>query len=378
MFLTSKCSFSVKQTVWLILIFVFSSQAYASVNRSDVSQEVFSLVDALESQCETEENCLFGLATYLDSIKVFHSLDGNIKSIEPTSWQGNGELLLVGRKEVTAVRLAKAQNLQAGSSDNNAGSLSYEVSTKKDFYESNADAAQLKYSHLWRPLALIAQGLESLLTTIHNIAGVSWGWALVFFAITVKILLLPLSLLTARLQEKTISVQSQLQPMLQEIKTKYKGEEAHNRIMAAHKELGVSPFYTLKPSIGFFVQVPVFIAIFNMLGEMPQFSGESFLWIKDLAYPDAVFPLGFSVPWLGNTFNLTPFLMAVVAVISAMTYRLEHIDAQTLKAKRKQLIYMGLVFLVLFFPFPAAMTFYWFMANVLQMVEQNLRGKLHG
>jgi membrane protein insertase Oxa1/YidC/SpoIIIJ len=119
--------------------------------------------------------------------------------------------------------------------------------------------------------------------------------------------------------------------------------------------------------------VPVFIAIFNALGEMPQFVGQEFLWIKNLAYPDAVFSLGFTIPWLGNTFNLTPFLMAVTAIVAALTYKLEHVDHVTLKAKRRQLVYMGIVFLILFFPFPAAMTFYWFLANVLQLIEQNVR-----
>ena len=95
---------------------------------------------------------------------------------------------------------------------------------------------------------------------------------------------------------------------------------------------------------------------------------------KKLGHPDAVFSLGFTIPWLGNTFNLTPFLMAVTAIVAALTYKLEHVDHVTLKAKRRQLVYMGIVFLILFFPFPAAMTFYWFLANVLQLIEQNLRG----
>jgi membrane protein insertase Oxa1/YidC/SpoIIIJ len=65
--------------------------------------------------------------------------------------------------------------------------------------------------------------------------------------------------------------------------------------------------------------------------------------------------------------------MAVTAIVAALTYKLEHVDHVTLKAKRRQLVYMGIVFLILFFPFPAAMTFYWFLANVLQLIEQNVR-----
>lgn len=233
--------------------------------------------------------------------------------------------------------------------------------------------AATSYSHLWLPLAWLAQLMEFLLTQVQSLSQASWGFGLVLFALLIKILLYPASAFTGRLQASTAYTQAQLAPKIAAIKHQYKGEEAHNKIMAAHKELGVTPFYTLKPSLGFFIQIPVFIAIFNALGAMPQFAGQSFLWIADLSQPDALFSLGFTLPWFGSTFNLAPVLMALTAVVAALTYRLPHLDSNTLKAKRKQLIYMGLLFLVLFYPFPAAMTFYWLLANVLQLIEQNTR-----
>ena len=52
-----------------------------------------------------------------------------------------------------------------------------------------------------------------------------------------------------RFQRRVSQVQAQLAPQLAEIKANYDGEEAHNRLMAAHKSLGVLPFYTLKPML---------------------------------------------------------------------------------------------------------------------------------
>ncbi len=339
----------------------------------------------LKNQCALENHCFFGLANYLDSVSYYLFKENemiNIRSGQSFEISKSDKLVVADRYNALVIsdytghfKVLEKNLILSGDAQ---AVQKYTLITVQKNMLKNVDAqlAAVTYSQLWWPLAFLAKLVESTLVSIQAFAALSWGMALFIFAILIKILMLPLSLLTTRIQDKTIRVQSELAPKIAKIKQHYKGEEAHNRIMAAHKELGVTPFYSLKPSLGFFIQVPVFIAIFNALGEMPQFLGQEFLWINDLAYPDAIFSLGVTVPWLGNTFNLTPVLMAVVAILAALTYKLEHVDHVTLKAKRKQLVYMGIVFLVLFFPFPAAMAFYWFLANVLQLIEQNVRGFL--
>ncbi len=142
--------------------------------------------------------------------------------------------------------------------------------------------------------------------------------------------------------------------------------------MDAHRRLGVSPFFTLKPLLGSFIQVPILIAIFNALGEMPQLAGESFLWIGDLAYPDTIGQLPFAIPLLGSTISLLPFVMTVVTILSTLYYRNRHSPASAVNAQKKQLYLMAAAFFVLFYPFPAGMLLYWTMANILQWAQQQL------
>lgn len=325
----------------------------------------------------------FGMASYLNKVNYFllnKEKSASLKLEEKVTLNSDEQFVAVGRFNTLLISQPQATielvdgRLKIVNASGDELLVQNSLVPKDKITAEQTALNSLRYSQLWWPIAQLAKGVEWLLVNIQQITQLGWGLSLVIFAVTIKFLLFPASWLTTRFQNQTAYVQSQLNPKLAEIKQNHKGEDAHNRIMAAHKELGVTPFYSLKPSLGFFIQVPVFIAIFNALGEMPQFTGQEFLWIKDLAYPDAVFSLGFTIPWLGNTFNLTPFLMAVVAIVAALTYKLEHVDQATLKAKRKQLVYMGLVFLILFFPFPAAMTFYWFLANVLQLLEQNIRG----
>ena len=187
-----------------------------------------------------------------------------------------------------------------------------------------------------------------------------------------KILLLPVGIFTTNIQREVSQIQTQLAPRLAEIKASYDGEEAHNLLMAAHKELGVSPLYTLKPMLGTFIQVPIWIAVFNALGEMPQLDGQSFLWIDNLAFPDTVGQLPSAIPLLGDKISLLPFLMTVVTVGSTVLFKNRHATAIEMKRQRRNLYLMAVAFFVLFYPFPAAMVLYWTLANVFYAIQQQV------
>ena len=229
---------------------------------------------------------------------------------------------------------------------------------------------QLRYAHLWAPLSWLAKVIESSLTAIHAQVVSHWGLAIVILGILLKLLLLPIHIAVARMQEEVSRVRALLEPQLVDIKANLDGEEAHHRIMAAHRALGVTPFYSLKPLLGILVQVPIWIAVFNALGEMPQLVGQPFLWVEDLAYPDVIAVMPFSVPLFGDAVHLLPFVMAGVACLSARTFWNDRWSKNEAARQKRNLYWMALAFLLLFYPFPAAMVLYWTLNNLLQVVAQ--------
>ena len=60
---------------------------------------------------------------------------------------------------------------------------------------------------------------------------------------------------------------ARLQPGIDAIKAAYRGEERTRRTVALYREQGVHPLYTLKSLAGFLIQLPVFVAVFDMLAE---------------------------------------------------------------------------------------------------------------
>ncbi|HHQ14563.1 MAG TPA: hypothetical protein ENK16_06005, partial [Chromatiales bacterium] len=121
------------------------------------------------------------------------------------------------------------------------------------------------FAALWDWLRALCFGMLWLLESLHALVG-NEGIAIMLLSLSVKILMYPLTRIADRWQQEVNRTQARLQPALTEIKAKYKGEEAHNRVLAVYREHGVHPLFTLKSLAGFLIQIPVFIAAFDMLG----------------------------------------------------------------------------------------------------------------
>lgn len=253
------------------------------------------------------------------------------------------------------------------------GESNFKVLSKAELSNWSEELDILRYHHLWFGFAEIAKGVEAILQFMHSKIWQNWGAVLFLFAILVKLALFPISILTEKYQRKVSLVKSKLEPTLAEIKANFDGEEAHDLLMAAHKDLGVSPFYLLKPLIGPLIQIPILIGIFNALGEMSQFSAISFLWIQDLAYPDTVGMLPFHIPFLGEHVGLLPALMTLVTVMSTLLFTNNHDSSDELRKQKRNLYLMAAAFFLLFYPFPAVMVLYWTYANMLHLLQQRVR-----
>jgi YidC/Oxa1 family membrane protein insertase len=161
--------------------------------------------------------------------------------------------------------------------------------------------------------------------------------------------------------------QSLLAPDLAAIRREYKGEDAHNRTLAAYRKHGISQFYTLKSLAGFLVQIPVFIAAFDMLGENFGLSGASFLWVQDLALTDRAVALPVTMPFLGGYLNLLPVLMTAFTILAARLQEDASLAPELRSGQRLRLYGMGALFFVLLYTFPAGMVLYWTTNNLLHL-----------
>jgi YidC/Oxa1 family membrane protein insertase len=376
--------FSTKSNITLlILLFITITGNTSENNKQELTFDLnnTTTLNYLINNQVKEQYPFYGLATYLNQVQYYlveentiHDLDRNNQDTIPLNSQQ--WLAVAGRSNVL---LIKAGNAEISFNENEQLSIqqvkpdgqSYLVK-KEDLKAFAQELDQIRYNHLWAPFAFIAKLIESLLVFIQASTALSWGLSIVIFSLIIKLMMLPISLMTSKSQEKTSKITSQLQPQLKAIKSKYNGEIAHNKIMQAHKDLGVSPFYTLKPMMSFLIQIPILIAVFNVLGELPHLINEPFLWFDDLSKPDSLMTLSFHIPLLGTHFNLMPIVMTVITLLSTIFHTDKHASQEGNKKQKFKLYLMAAGFLLLFYPFPVAMVMYWALANFWQFGQQKL------
>ena len=308
-----------------------------------------------------------GLATYYNQVFFYSVRNGVVSQLLSTQhFQRSDDtwLIAAGRFNAVAIRHVKSSVVI----DDGEGAIVLSDSAQAGepiIYDKaalggiSADLYSIKYHNLWRPFASMARLAETTVHTLHSWLQ-DWFLTLVAFSLLVKILLYPLNYFTRIAQNKVDSVKAAITPKISEIKQRYDGEEAHNKIMAAYKEIGVSPFYTLKPVLITLIQIPVLIATFDALGEYTPFRGAHLLWISDLAYPDSVGQLPISLPLVGGELSLLPLIMA------AVTLALGYISNNHKMSIGSVLL--AVAFLVLFYPFPAVLVLYWTLVNVWHLV----------
>ena len=372
------------QVLCILVMHFFPLLANAGVNNFNDNNFVTELTKKtppLIAQIE-EQHTFHGLASYYNSVKYYVvGSDGlnRINAEDLVTLKKNQWLAIVGRFNVgliyageTPLHLSPSKLLSSEHSVNNNVRAFVRVVKKSELSSIAPELDRIRYAHLWKPLSWLAKVIETSLAAIHFYTPGNWGVTIVVFSILLKLFLMPVSIMTVNFQRKVSQVEAKLAPQIKEIKTKFDGEEAHNLIIAAHNNLGVSVFYSLKPMLGLFIQIPIMICVFNVLGEMPQLDGQSFLWIENLAYPDAIGYLAQAIPGLGNTVSLLPLIMTAIALLSATIFQNRHASDVENRRQKRTLYLMAAAFFVLFYPFPASMVMFWALANVIHLVQQQI------
>ena len=234
---------------------------------------------------------------------------------------------------------------------------------------------QLMYSALWDWLRQLCFLIEWIFISLLNLVG-NEGIAILLLACVLKIMIFPLNRIAEKWQDDVNSIQSDLQPQIDEIKSMLSGEEANHRIMQLYQDKNVSPFYSVKSLFGFLIQIPIFIAVFDVLGESIYLLEKSFFFIDDLSKPDQWLSFPIIIPFFGSSFNLLPLCMMIISLLSAFLYTDQNLTRDLLQNQKRKLYYMSILFFLLLFTFPSGMVLYWTTSNLLQLIQMQIKKAL--
>ncbi len=201
------------------------------------------------------------------------------------------------------------------------------------------------------------------------------GMSLILLALIVRIVTFPITRYAVRYQEVSIEQTARTAPGIKAIKEKYQGVEQSEKIIELYDRERYDHLAPFKSMMGLLVQIPVFAALFNVLGENRELQGQSFLWIQDLSRSDRLFDWGWDIPWFGAYLNLLPFILGGVTVLSTW---LAARHAGNRDLPKRNLFGMGLLFFVLFYSFPSALVLYWLSSSVFQLLQQSFENRWVG
>lgn len=192
----------------------------------------------------------------------------------------------------------------------------------------------------------------------------SYGFDIIILTVLIKVLMAPLT------HKSYVSMKQmqKLQPQMERLKERYSEdkEKLNKEIMELYRRNGVNPLGGCLPMV---LQLPVFYGLYNCLGTPIELRHAPFMWIKDLSRPDWQ-SLAFSVPSWWPSF--LPGGIPVLTILMGASMFLQQWMTPTAgdPNQRKMMMLMPLMFTFMFVSFPAGLTVYWLVNNLLTIGQQ--------
>jgi len=192
----------------------------------------------------------------------------------------------------------------------------------------------------------------------------SFGIIIILLVLIIKLALSPLS------YKSYISMAKMkvMKPELDELKEKVGGDQQkfQQEQMKLYRQVGVNP---LSGCIPMLMQMPILFAMFYFFPGSIELRQEPFLWADDLSTYDSIMTLPFEIPLYGDHVSLFVLLMTA----STLLYTWSNNQMTTVQGPMKSMGYMmPVIFMFVLNSFPASLSFYYFVANIITFGQQAL------
>ncbi len=189
---------------------------------------------------------------------------------------------------------------------------------------------------------------------VHN-----YGWAIILVTIIIKLLFWPIS----HKGMKSMKTMQKIQPKMAKLREKYKDDQQrlNQEMMKLYQTYKINPLGGCLPML---LQIPVFFALYKVLLQTIELRHAPFmLWITDLSAPDRLM-IGFHIPYLGGIPVLTLLMGASMFLQQKMT------PTSADPTQAKMMLFLPVVFTFMFLNFASGLVLYWFLNNLLSILQQ--------
>ena len=194
----------------------------------------------------------------------------------------------------------------------------------------------------------------------------NYGIIILILTLFIKLILFPLTYKSFMSQAKM----RVLAPDIKAINEKYPGTEnamtRNSKTMELYSRAGANPMSGCLPML---LQMPILIAMFWFFPSCIELRGESFLWAHNLAAPDVIFTLPFTIPWYGNHVSLFCLLMTAVNIVYTRINMQNSPGGEQMAMMKWMMYLMPVMFLFIFNDYAAGLSYYYFLSLLITIVQ---------
>ncbi|WP_420810392.1 YidC family membrane integrase SpoIIIJ [Halobacillus ihumii] len=196
----------------------------------------------------------------------------------------------------------------------------------------------------------IVYPLSQTLQFFADSTGGNYGLSIIIVTIIIRVVLLPLNVK----QLKSSKAMQDIQPQLQELRSKYSSKDAQSQqklqqeTMQLFQKNGVNPLAGCLPIV---VQMPILIGFYHAIMRTETIQTHSFLWME----------LGQSDPFLAILTAATTFLQQKLMMAGG---------AAGQNPQMQMMLYIMPIMIGTFaFFFPSALALYWIVGNIVMILQ---------
>lgn len=213
----------------------------------------------------------------------------------------------------------------------------------------------------------IVQILLQILRFIQGFAS-DWGLSIIILTVIVRLILTPLLLKST----KSTARMQVLQPKLMEIQQKY-ADDPQRQAEEMQKFYSENKFNPLGGCLPLLIQMPILLALFTLLRNLPGYIGESGVVFSFYnIMPDLTTTPG--AQWVNGIATALPYLISLIlfgilTVIPSL-YQSHNQTGQQASSMRTMALVMGIMMLWLGWNLPAGVLLYYDVSSLWQVAQQ--------
>ncbi len=209
-------------------------------------------------------------------------------------------------------------------------------------------------------MSFIITPLRWVVDLLYSWVG-SYGVAIILLTILIKLIFWPIT----QKGMKSMKNMQKLQPKIAKLRERFKDDPAkmNQEMMTLYKTYKVNPVGGCLPML---IQIPFFFALYRVLMAAIELRHAPFmLWINDLSAPDRLW-IGFDIPYLHG-------LPIMTLLMGASMYLQQKMTPTTMDPTQARIMqFLPIVFTVMFINFASGLVLYWFVNNLLSILQQYL------